>query len=134
MSYLLKNRQEEFHVTTWHWRPLLRLAEKYGWEHPGTLRPFDYPKDKEWNGNYWWNSGQIVTNEDAKNLAQALERSLVHIPDEEKGIRAGHVGRPEEIKAYHKQEPEIIFSGRPRYKDFVENAIRFFKQGSFEIH
>jgi len=48
MSYLLKNRQEEFHVTTWHWRPLLRLAEKYGWEHPGTLRPFDYPKDKEW--------------------------------------------------------------------------------------
>ena len=131
MSYLLKNRQGELHVTTWHWRPLLRLAEKYGWEHPGTLRPFDYPKDKEWNGNYWWNSGQIVTNEDAKNLAQALEKSLTHVPDKNTGLSEGY--KPEEIEAFLAQEPETIFSGTG-HKEFIEDLIEFFKKGSFEIH
>jgi len=48
MSYLLKDENEEIPaIRSVYWRPLLRLAEKYGWEHPGTLRPFDYPKDKE---------------------------------------------------------------------------------------
>jgi len=35
----------------------------------------------DWSGTYWTNDGQIVKTEDAKSLAQALQKSLDDIPD-----------------------------------------------------
>ena len=34
----------------------------------------------EWDGNYWHNSDQIVTDDDARELAAALTRALEELP------------------------------------------------------
>lgn len=39
------------------------------------------PPELNWDGNYWTNDGQFVTDEDARNMAAAVERSLDDIPD-----------------------------------------------------
>jgi hypothetical protein len=70
------------------WRRFLSLAFQYGWEPAGTEAP-DLPEDlqtsvdvKEWAGGYFSNDYQWVTDQDAANLADALERALPDIPPE----------------------------------------------------
>jgi hypothetical protein len=82
------------------WREVLELAYQYGWEPAGTELPEysfynqdgtvnlgrtrAYREDaKDWDGSYFGNEGQWVTEEDAARIADALERALTHIPDEE---------------------------------------------------
>src|SRR5919112_6036717 len=82
------------------WENLLDLAHEYGWEPAGTEPPqwiatnpdgsIDhemtamYSRSKEnWDGSYFSNDGQYVTDEEAASIADALERALDDIPDEE---------------------------------------------------
>ena len=58
------------------WCFYLILAEKCGWIPKGTGKPDHLGEMDEWHGSYEWNDGQIVSEEDAKALAQALERAL----------------------------------------------------------
>ena len=83
------------------WGQLLDLASEYGWQAVGTemneesfRRYLEFvagvPKDEldskyalallEWDGNYWHNSDQIVTDADARGLAEALTRALEELP------------------------------------------------------
>jgi hypothetical protein len=59
------------------WFRILALAEAYGWEPTGTEAP---PDDPSWNGNYTSNDAQVVTETDARQLAEALERALRKMP------------------------------------------------------
>jgi len=62
----------------------LELALCYGWRPLGTLPPstFDFHiLNADWHGAYLTNDGQVVSAEDARSLAGALEKSLDDIPD-----------------------------------------------------
>jgi hypothetical protein len=69
---------------------LLVLAELYGWKAQGTLPPYyweldDREKiqeiDNDWNGTYFSNDNQVVSDFDAQTMADALENALYEIPD-----------------------------------------------------
>ena len=66
----------------------LGLARLYGWRPLGTRPPVGlnlYLLNAEWDGAYLTNDGQVVSAEDARSLACALEKSLDDIPDHTTG-------------------------------------------------
>jgi hypothetical protein len=67
------------------WGDILRLAHLHGWIPVGTLAPLmneGGPWDGPWGGRYCHTEGQRVTDDDALALADALERALPDLPDE----------------------------------------------------
>jgi hypothetical protein len=81
------------------WGNLLNLAREYGWEPAGTEPPSVTVKNPDgsidhemsaiyswsyggWDGTYFTNNCQLVTDEDAASIAEALEQALGDIPDE----------------------------------------------------
>jgi len=63
---------------------LLELAFEFGWKPEGTRDPrygvFDLDPspdtvDREWDGDYFTNSFQLVSDSDARSLGQALLRA-----------------------------------------------------------
>ncbi len=80
-------------MANWYgWRWLFDLACRYGWEPQGTIYPDidyfrrNYPDTPEsdldpdyaktWNGGYFTNDEQLVTAEDALEMAKAIEKYL----------------------------------------------------------
>lgn len=92
---------ERFSYTSWC--EILGLAYEYGWKPQGTEAGQWYdengklikqlsPDPDEWDGDYFSNNFQLVTEEDAANIADALERALDDIPDfdtDEKRVEYG---------------------------------------------
>src|SRR5690348_11625005 len=73
-------------ISTARWCKSLQLGEKHGWKPAGTVAPATVGYDRRsrpWHGDYTSNCGQIVSAEDAHNLAAALERSLLHISEQD---------------------------------------------------
>lgn len=56
------------------WYTLLEIAEIFGWQPAGTVKPSDY--DGRWNGSYFTNDFQEVTDADARALSDALQRAV----------------------------------------------------------
>jgi hypothetical protein len=52
----------------WAWRDLLEMARSNGWKPVGTTTA----DDPDWNGDYFSNDGQRVTDDDAHAIADAL--------------------------------------------------------------
>jgi hypothetical protein len=72
MGYDLKNLKGGYRCfSESKWLALLDLAERHRWKPQGTL--MDVP---DWGGGYFSNDMQWVTEDDANNLAAALERAL----------------------------------------------------------
>jgi hypothetical protein len=79
------------------WRKVLELAFEYGWKPAGTepgrwvdpstgeLDKQMSPNPDEWDGTYFGNESQWVTDEDAAHIADALEQALDDIPDFDTG-------------------------------------------------
>jgi hypothetical protein len=80
-----------FRTNNWGWGELLKLACKYGWQPVGTEAPGEvtitdpktgeswrerYHDPEKWDGTYFTNDYQIVTDADAKALGETLERAL----------------------------------------------------------
>ncbi len=75
------------------WAILNCLAERYGWIPKGTeYPPFEEDYDtrenydegrRVWSGGYFTNDTQIVTADDARALADVLDRALLEMPDED---------------------------------------------------
>lgn len=63
------------------WRSSLGVAKAFGWQPAGTLRP-DGIKG-EWNGTYFANELQSVTDDDARAMARALFRALNAVSTEQ---------------------------------------------------
>ena len=76
-----------FRFTGEQWIAVLRLGCQYGWEAAGTEAPELPDENGEmvvcdgWEGSYGFNDFQTVTADDAKNLADAIERALPDVPD-----------------------------------------------------
>jgi len=59
------------------WSLALALAQHYGWQPAGTLKPPSWGDDDgPWEGDYWHNAGQQVVPDDASALADALDRAI----------------------------------------------------------
>ena len=62
-----------------HWESLIESAEKSGYKAQGTTQyDFDTGEpDDDWDGtDYSSKSGQVVSSEDAKNLAESLDELI----------------------------------------------------------
>jgi hypothetical protein len=66
---------------------MLALGRHYGWRPEGTLPPdSDWFEDwcgdcASWDGRYYPPEGQRMTARDARNLAEALDRALMDLPN-----------------------------------------------------
>lgn len=92
MGMCLYNNREEISLSFRFvpWARILDLAQYYGWQPMGTVDPCwdddpdsEFYVDQTWDGNYGTNALQTVTAEDANALADALERALADVPDDE---------------------------------------------------
>jgi hypothetical protein len=100
MGMDLRGEGGYFRFSQGAWRAVLELAREHGWEPAGTKPPewTVYAPDgvtvdevatraerrryANWDGGYFWNEYQVVSDEDAVNIADALERALDDVPDE----------------------------------------------------
>ena len=156
---LCRENGEEFRCSTVTWIKALELAQAYGWQPQGTVKPrhwddpgSEYYSPEPYNGEiYWTNDGQGVTHEDARESADALERSLQDIPDETGASLASSqhktyrtkddwIGHPHKglfppgvgIKGEnHTLGPIDFFSGMA--KRMIRGVIEFCRRGSFAI-
>lgn len=92
MEFFPKSREtkpRQFWATWRGWGDLYDVAILGGWEPQGTQyfgyydmgNPHENPPDPDWGGHYFSNDCQFVTAEDARNLADALDRVLLNPPD-----------------------------------------------------
>ena len=91
------------------WRGLMILALNNGWEPAGTKLPEHYSEEmrSNWDGNYSLNDLQIVSANDAVNIAHALESAL-------------------------EQPPTEILNSAVALKS-IEEFVAFCKEGEFDI-
>jgi hypothetical protein len=157
MGMDLSGRGGSFRFNNTNWRHVLLLAHRYGWVPAGTEPPnftvlapngtvdegmteqFCH-SNGDWDGTYFTNDCQWVTDEDAANIAQALERALEDIPDEDTvdvlaesqsfdlgGIEVS--GIDTELEKH--LTPLDWFSGE--YKQMVRDFIAYCRVGGFSI-
>ena len=140
------------------WYKILKLAYEYGWQPQGTevggwydengeLNRQLSPDPEEWDGTYFSNDFQWVTDEDASNIADALERALNDIPDfhtDEKQLEyvPGDLPLNPLRRSLAEQGLEVTvpnsslspieyFSGEA--KQMVRDFIKFCRAGGFRI-
>jgi hypothetical protein len=132
----------------------LELARCYGWRPRGTRPPEafnSYALNADWFGLYLTNDGQMVTAEDARALAEALECALQDIPDEDVKMewspKLWADDLPEWLAPYERElvedglqehaafavqeQPFAFFAGAE--KQYLMRFIRFCRLGSFVI-
>ena len=126
----------------------LKLAEAYGWQPQGTtnslivvdgLGVVGGTSPEDWDGRYTSNDYQIVSEVDAANMAEALERALEDIPDTmEKSVYTGtKVLDTSDMTNMQKLiEPEPVnlhdnLSYWIGYKNYLREFISFLKKGSY---
>jgi hypothetical protein len=137
------------------WGKALELGRSYGWKPLGThppIIPGFRGLNEVWTCTYFTNDGQSVTAEDARSLANALERALDDIPDtgialdwnprcwveddlpewlspeEREMIEDGLQEHSYDVVAMH---PYAFFAGDE--KQHLKGFIRFCRLGSFMI-
>ena len=145
-----------FRWNIWYWPPILSLAHNFGWQPAGTVF---YPLTQadielhelsaedqahhqeimdEWTGEYDSNSGQIVTTRDALNMAVALERALLEVPDEQLLEVDGDPSKEflekhrQRMREGNRQALLLQFSGKSN-KDYLKSFIEFLRHGCFQI-
>ena len=88
MGFDLMGKKGSFSTNRAGWSYLLSIAFENGWKPEGTKPPSKIQMIKlhgygpyletldNWCGSYFYNELQVVTEEDATNIANALDRSL----------------------------------------------------------
>ncbi len=129
MGVRLHGKGGEFRANGRRRNGLTELAYRYGWV-PLGVRPTGGGRR---SADYFCNSGRRVDDEDARNLADALERSLPDIPEHDalgsKDIDIGGVrGIPRDTEA----TPQESFRGT-HGNQRVRNFIACRRTGGFSI-
>jgi hypothetical protein len=173
MGMDLSGKGGYFRFSNHRWRAALELAHEQGWEPDGTEPPemtvyapdgvtvdevgtrAERQRYANWDGCYFMNNHQVVSDEDAANIADALERALDDVPDEGGG---DHLLTPAQYQAAHRDElsqeeldkaieqfmerraasppqippqtPAWYFAGE---KDYLREFITFCRAGAFSI-
>lgn len=145
------------------WRQALALAWNSAWKPAGTEPNEEYIRMRyecadppvevdeavarhvaEWDGNYLMNAFQRVTADDARRLADALERALPDVPHHD----AMAPYKPRAMVLQSMQEVADILTGKRQattanpYEWFsggqgrqkLADFIRYCRAGTFEIH
>ena len=144
MGYDLQNEKgNTFRWNVWGYSPVLSLAEVYGWKPKGTvLNNWESGEiETDWDGKYFSNDGQVVTAEDASDMAKALSKALEDIPD--KAASKETPEPPEKdlkdvVKMMDKMSETMLsndnlkeqFSGKDK-KQYVKDFIDFLREGSY---
>jgi len=120
MGYDLTNGKNNFRFNVNAWPILLELAFHYGWNRMGTTA-----KDKG-----YLNNNSKVTPQDAINLAEALEKALLDIPEIDDPSLSANVWGSNIINAEN-TTPEKMFDDLLNYmkpppgQDISKLLIRF---------
>jgi hypothetical protein len=174
MGMGLSGKGGYFRFSNYAWRAALELAHEHGWEPTGTevpeitvYAPDDTTIDEEatwverqaygdWEGDYFYTDGRLVTDADAANIADALERALDYVPEEGgfakpvltaaqwQALMHGELSDEEIMEAMdryvkHRAEcppqipphtPAFYFAGE---KDYLREFITFCRAGAFAI-
>lgn len=116
------------------WFKVGELAVMGGWQPTeGTRQPSDWHEhlDGKWEGSYGTNDGGRVSDEDARRMADALERMLPEVPDQGTLERGSMGGIPFDV-AKHATVFDW-FSGSES-KDRLCEFIAYCRKGGFAIH
>ncbi len=104
------------------WESCFRIASAFGWSPAGTAAPDDFDEVRraanptvKWDGGYFSNDYQRVTDCDAQAFARALFRAL-------RAVRSGEMLTVEQHFALKSAEP-----------GFIEELAWFARTGEFEI-
>ena len=139
--YLRRGTQVERRYGLSQWPAILRLARAFGWKATGTTidEQAGVTSTKKWSGSYEAMAHQWVSAQDANNLADAIERTLVYFPrqDEEKTlayqVKTNRWGPPnkyeEEALRWFFKDAELIITHEMSLADFVA----YCREGAFEI-
>jgi hypothetical protein len=118
MGMDLSGKGGNLHYSHVNWRALLELADKYGWKPAGTEPPDSvfYHEDctvdeemtegyrqmyEDWDGSYFGNfCFQWVTDEDAANIADALEFALEKYEKSDEGLSQSAIDYLREFIAF----------------------------------
>ena len=128
------------------WQKLMNLAQIYNWTPAGTAAPPEWEREanENWNGGYDTFNGEWVTDDDARALAEALDRALDDLPDNTMPDRIieteiEEIDREGEVSiSFHIIEANKslnlfeTFGGQ--YKSDLKTFIRFARQGGFHIY
>jgi hypothetical protein len=141
----------KFDFSSLSWEMMLNLASEYGWEPAGTEPAPIYDARMEysdglefsepvgWGVDCYTEDYQRVTDEDAANIADALERALVDIPDFNTARKVAYFRQLDDLQTGFEglQEESIeewltpvdFFSGKP--KQVVRAFIEYCRAGGF---
>jgi hypothetical protein len=148
MGYDLYGKGGYFGCSNQAWYHCLDVACAFGWEPAGTRLPDGPPEaqgnpgaDWKWDGKYNSNDWQIVTDDDAKAFAAALDRAIEaeKASTLTKGQRSIFDGPPpdpfwetEDGKAMLKKLEKV--SGKPpSTSELLKELADFALQGSFRL-
>ncbi len=153
---LSSNNGKHFSTNRRTYHSLLQLAYSFGWKPMGTVDSeitkmrMENCTTEELDWGYFDNGGQMVTSDDAKEIAKALHKSLQYIPDTDYVLTNNPMRSSKKIKDGGDISQEVIslveetnqiteFSKDPLIKvfaggkDFVKEFIEFCEDGAFII-
>ena len=142
MGYDLSSTSGKYH--RWNalsWPGVLELAYMYGWKPQGTTMPYweisrsdgtrDLEEERkynqlrdEWDGSYFYNEHQIVSEADAHAMGEALKRALVDIPDH---------NCISEDWLFSPAKTDVYLSSYSEMKEYLKMFIDFCESGAFLI-
>ena len=109
------------------WRQVLMLAWHFGWQPIGTRCP-DGVFDEEWDGDYLRPTEQVLTTDDGRQLANALERALA---SSREVWRNGKVeASPPSVE---RDQCELLNLSSNSTRKNLADFILFCRAGEFEI-
>jgi len=101
-----------------YWFAVLELAYQYGWQPMGTELKYDkygHDRSSDWNGDYRLNCGQTITPQDARRIADALERALPDVPAEEAVTAKMTTYEGARARSCQADQPVILIAGPNSY-------------------
>jgi len=121
MGMDLLGKKGRFGLTWSGWTEILDLAHIYGWEPKGTVKSDIYDQNQKWSGTYFSNNWQLVTKEDAFNIANALRKALKDLKD--KKIKTKEDKKTKSLSNWQRKGNIKV----------INDFIKFCESGSFEI-
>jgi hypothetical protein len=126
----------EFSLPERSWPAALDLAKEFGWEPEGALPP--ETDGEAWPGDYYEPWEQRMKHSDASRFAEALEKALYRLPDEEDWeYRWPHMPHPYDEWAGKRAKrilrELITFCRKSRSGFAIMGPVRFRREESLEL-